>query len=231
MLRIASGHERYAATSARCRRRPPGRASCAARRSPARGCGRRARPCAGRAARRAARRSPRSRIARERVEDDVDDRRRKPQRRLVEQQHVGLGDERARDRELLLLAAGEHPGVSPPELVHDREELVDARAHRGRDAVARGGRRARGAGSPRPSARRRCGGPRARARCPLRATSSGRRPRSDASPSRIVARRDRRRAHDRVQRRRLAAPFGPISPTISPGSTSSDRPRTACTAP
>ena len=43
----------------------------------------------------------------ERLEDDVDDARREPERRLVEQQDVRLGDERPRDRELLLLAARE----------------------------------------------------------------------------------------------------------------------------
>ena len=43
----------------------------------------------------------------ERVEDDVDDLRRQPQGRLVEQQHVRARDERPPDRELLLLAAGE----------------------------------------------------------------------------------------------------------------------------
>ena len=43
-------------------------------------------------------------------EDRVDHRRREPERRLVEQEHVGAGDERAADRELLLLAAGERAG-------------------------------------------------------------------------------------------------------------------------
>ena len=46
----------------------------------------------------------------ERLEDDVDDRRREPERGLVEQEHVGRGDERPGDRELLLLAAGERAG-------------------------------------------------------------------------------------------------------------------------
>ena len=68
-------------------------------------------------------------MRRERLEDDVDDARREPERRLVEQQHVGLGDERARDRELLLLAARERAGLPAAELVHDREELVDARSN------------------------------------------------------------------------------------------------------
>ena len=52
----------------------------------------------------------------ERVEDDVDDARREAERRLVEQQHVGLGDERPRDRELLLLAAGERARLPRAEL-------------------------------------------------------------------------------------------------------------------
>ena len=50
---------------------------------------------------------------RERREDDVDDLRREAERRLVEQQDIGPGDERARDRELLLLAAGERTCPAP----------------------------------------------------------------------------------------------------------------------
>ena len=53
---------------------------------------------------------------RERVEHDVDDLRREPERRLVQQQHVGRGDERTGDRELLLLAARERAGLATPEL-------------------------------------------------------------------------------------------------------------------
>ena len=64
---------------------------------------------------------------RERFEDDVDDRRREPERRLVEQQDVRLRDERARDRKLLLLAAGQRAGLPPAELPDDREELVHRR--------------------------------------------------------------------------------------------------------
>ena len=44
---------------------------------------------------------------RERGEDVVDHRGRESERGLVEKEQVGLGDERPRDRELLLLAAGE----------------------------------------------------------------------------------------------------------------------------
>ena len=61
----------------------------------------------------------------ERLEDHVDDLRREAERGLVEQQDVGPGDERARDRELLLLAAREHAGAPAPELLDDREERVD----------------------------------------------------------------------------------------------------------
>ena len=62
----------------------------------------------------------------ERVEDDVDDARREPERRLVEEQHVGLRDQRAGDRELLLLAAGERARVRRAELARRREERVGA---------------------------------------------------------------------------------------------------------
>ena len=57
---------------------------------------------------------------RERVEDDVGDRRREAERRLVEEEHVGSRDERAGDRELLLLAAGA-PRLPRTELGDDRE--------------------------------------------------------------------------------------------------------------
>ena len=125
----------------------------------------------------------------ERVEDDVDDARREPERRLVEEQDVGLRDERARDRELLLLAARERARAPPAELVDDREQLVDALERVAVAAAAR--RRARGGGSPRPSARRRCGAlreraPRRRARCPR---CGGRR-----ASGRRASRRRRRRA-------------------------------------
>ena len=72
------------------------------------------------------RRCPRSRIVVERREDDVDDDRREPERRLVEKQQRGPGDERARDRELLLLSAREHRRQPVAELRAHREELVDS---------------------------------------------------------------------------------------------------------
>ena len=63
---------------------------------------------------------------RERLEDDVDDLRRQPQRRLVEQQHRGIGGERSPDRQLLLLAARQRARVARAELVQDRKELIRA---------------------------------------------------------------------------------------------------------
>src|SRR5436190_16261321 len=62
----------------------------------------------------------------ERVEDDVHDAGREAERGLVEEEHVGLGDECACNCELLLLAAGERAGAPATELVHDRKQLVDA---------------------------------------------------------------------------------------------------------
>ena len=71
--------------------------------------------------------TPRSRIAGERREDHVDDGRREPERRLVEQEHVRRRDERAPDRELLLLPARERAGLAVAELRQHRKELVGAR--------------------------------------------------------------------------------------------------------
>ncbi len=67
---------------------------------------------------------------RERVEHDVDHRWREPERRLVEQQDVRLGDERSSDRKLLLLPAGQGACLARAELLDDREQLVDVRENR-----------------------------------------------------------------------------------------------------
>ena len=85
----------------------------------------------------------------ERGEHHVDDARREPERRLVEQEHLRLGDERAADRELLLLAAGERAGRRRRELREDREELVDL-GEPSRVVPFAGAPRARAGGSPRP---------------------------------------------------------------------------------
>ena len=52
----------------------------------------------------------------------VDGERRQARRRLVEEQHLGCGHERAREREHLTLAPGERPGRLSPALVEPREE-------------------------------------------------------------------------------------------------------------
>ena len=146
---------------------------------------------------------PRSRIACERPEHDVDDRRREPERRLVEQQDVGLGDQRARDRELLLLAAGECARLALAELLDDRKELVDAREDRS-DAAAGAPRRQaeakvlldRQLGEDAPA----LGHERNAAARDLLGRAADER--LAAEPD--VAADDRSDAHDRVQGRRLA---------------------------
>ena len=59
---------------------------------------------------------------RERLEQRLDDERREAERGLVEQQDLGPGDQRPRDRELLLLAARERAREAVGELADDREE-------------------------------------------------------------------------------------------------------------
>ncbi len=64
---------------------------------------------------------------RQRGEDILDDRRRKPEGGLVEEEKVGPGDERPRDRKLLLLPAGEHARRAVAVPADDGEEGGDAR--------------------------------------------------------------------------------------------------------
>ena len=107
----------------------------------------------------------------------------------------------------------------------------DPRDGRRRRPPSCGARRARAAGSPRPSASRRCGGPRGRAR-----RRRARCPRARPAQRRAVQ-ADRRRARPATTPMiacsvvDLPAPLGPIRPTISPRPTSRLRPRTAGTAP
>ena len=61
--------------------------------------------------------------------------------------------------------------------------------------------------------------------------SSGRRPTSEAPLSRIAPVRGDSRPMMACRVVDLPAPFGPISPTISPAATSSVSPRTAGTEP
>ena len=168
---------------------------------------------------------------RECVEDDVHDRRGEPERRLVEEQDGRARHERAGDRELLLLTAREHPGLPRPELPDDREQLLDPFAVL-LDAVApRRGRRARGAGSPRRSARRRSCALPGRGRClPARSSpASCRRSTHRRGGCRRISGRTRPVIACSVVD--LPAPFGPISPTISPFPTVRSSFRTAGTDP
>jgi len=61
----------------------------------------------------------------ERREDEVDDGRRQPQGRLVQEQHRRLRHQGASDRELLLLAARERARGPLAELLEDGKERVD----------------------------------------------------------------------------------------------------------
>src|SRR5262249_26977410 len=65
-------------------------------------------------------------------EDFFDDERCQPERRLVEQDRLGVRHQGAPDHHHLLLAAGEIAGLQPPALLETRENLVhplDAVAH------------------------------------------------------------------------------------------------------
>ena len=146
---------------------------------------------------------PRSRIAAERLEDDVDDLRREAERRLVEQEHVRRGDERARDRELLLLPAGERAGLRRRELARRREQLVDRVE---RLVAPPGSRRPR---EPEPEVLLTVSSAKIRRPSGTSATPAarhglGRRPRASDPPSRMSPARSGTSAHDRVERRGLA---------------------------
>ena len=60
------------------------------------------------------------------LDELLHDDRGEPLHRLVEQQQLGIGHERARDREHLLLAAGKLIAEVAPSLFEPRKELVDA---------------------------------------------------------------------------------------------------------
>ena len=167
----------------------------------------------------------------ERREHEVDDRRREPERRLVEEQDRRLRDERPRDRELLLLAPGERPGRPPAKLVDDRKER-EATSARSLSASAERGRAAspsRRFSSTVSSAKRRL--PSGTSAIPVRAIASGARPRSDSPAKRTSPPRTRTRPMIACSVVDFPAPFGPMRPTISPGATSNDTPRTAGTPP
>jgi hypothetical protein len=60
-----------------------------------------------------------------RFEDQVDHTWREAERRLVEEQHLRIRNQRPRDRKLLLLPAGERPCLSVASFLDDGEQLVD----------------------------------------------------------------------------------------------------------
>ena len=59
------------------------------------------------------------------VEDLLDEDRRQAHRRLVEEEDLGLGHQRAADREHLLLAARQRPGLLRLAFLEAREQAVD----------------------------------------------------------------------------------------------------------
>ena len=148
-------------------------------------------------------------------EDLADDHRREAERRLVEQQQPRARHQRAGEREHLLLAAGERARPAGRARVRDPREVPRHPLDVRRDRRAPGGCRRRAAGSPRPTARRRCRGPRARARC--RAA----RPPPGPPRERLARRRGSRPLRWTVPEIArsvvvLPAPFAPSTATIAP---------------
>ena len=174
--------------------------------------------------------TPRSRISVERSEDRVDQGRRQTERRLVEQEHIGRGDERAADRELLLLAAGERAG-----LAMRGSRRASGRARTPRASGSEPLRRRRAESPSRrfsstessPKMRR----PSGTSAIPARAIDSGERPRTDRPDRRTSPAAVRTTPMIACSVVDLPAPFGPIRPTSSPRPTSRSSPRTAGTEP
>ena len=114
----------------------------------------------------------------ERAEQLLGDERREPERRLVEQHELRARHQRPRDREHLLLAAAHAARLLVAPLAEARERRRTSGRCRRRPRGRGGGTRRR-AGCRRPSGRRSCPGPAARARCPPAAICSVRRPTID----------------------------------------------------
>ena len=215
----------------RCPPRRRGSASGAARRLRARTSGRRAPPCAVRAARRGARRgrAPRSSCSVEKTRSTT----------------VGARPSDGSSRSRIVGAATSARAIAscccwPPESAPagrclDSSQTGNSSYSSARSSSTPLGARAGGepeaAGSPRRSARRTAGVPPARAR-----RRSGRSPPAcgrgaSGSPSVISPARAGTRPMIACSVVDLPAPFGPISPTISPGSTVNETSRTAATPP
>ena len=74
----------------------------------------------------------------QRLGDRVDRERREAERRLVEQQELGVAHQHPADRDHLLLAAAERRGRARSQLLEDREQLVDRLAAAPRHGPGRG---------------------------------------------------------------------------------------------
>ena len=163
----------------------------------------------------------------ERVEDEVDHDRREPERRLVEEQQPRAREQRARDRELLLLAARERRRRSAVVRSQDREALEDAL--RGRAAASSRSLRAVVPSwrfSATVSVPKMCR-PSGTSASPRRTIFSGLAPTSDSPSKRIeppAGATSPKIAESVVV---LPAPFGPMTPTTSPSSTWSEIPCSA----
>ena len=163
----------------------------------------------------------------EHLEHAVDDQRREPERRLVEQQQPRLGEQRAGDRELLLLAAGQRPRRAGERLREDRE-AARARARATASARARSGFAVLPSSrfSPTVSVAKMCR-PSGTSAMPAPHDRLGRDAASDSPYTRRRPPRRGTRPKIAASVVDLPAPFGPTRPTISPSPTS--RP-SSCTA-
>ena len=159
----------------------------------------------------------------QRPEDHVDKLRGEPERGLVEEQHVRIRNEGPRDRQLLLLPAGERAGLAAGNSSYARVSAPS------RFPLLRPARPSLRFSSTLSSAKMRR--PSGTSATPARATCSGRRPTRERPCNRTSPAAAGTRPMIACSVEDLPAPFGPINPTISPLSTVSDKPRTAWTAP
>ena len=158
------------------------------------------------------------------------DQRREPERRLVEQQQPRPAHQRARDRQHLLLAAGQRAAALVQALLQPRKQREDPReigVEMRRLATSRrpsAGFRAR-------SCAGRCGGPPATARSSA-ARSRGSAARVMSRPANMmVPSRARGLPQIVIISVDLPAPLAPISATISPSPTSTSTPLSAAMLP
>ena len=134
-------------------------------------------------------------------EELAHDHRREPERRLVEQQEPRAAMSARPSASICCSPPESVPARWPPRsAIHGKYSAT--RSMSAFDRAVAAGVRAELEVLRRPSARRTCRGPRARARCPRCATASG--PPCSGLPVELIAPVRRDRARDRAQRRRLA---------------------------